>query len=377
MIIKVLCVAGARPNFPKIAPLMRAFNARPEQFQVKLVNTGQHYDEKLAKVFFEDLAIPRPDMNLEVGSASHAVQTAEIMKRFETVIQAENPHVVIVVGDVNSTAGCALVTAKHFLPEEFRFRGKMRKRPVMVHVEAGLRSFDDDMPEETNRKVTDVLSDVLYVSDPAGMTNLKAEGVADERVEYVGNVMIDTLLYAKEKAMQSDIMQRLDLTERGYGLVTLHRPSNVDEPEQLKHLLGVLDEVSHDQPLVFPVHPRTRARLKDMGFELDAARWRLVEPLGYLDFLRLMASAKVVLSDSGGIQEETTVLGTPCVTLRENTERPCTIEEGTNVLAGSRRETILPAYNEVMSRKLEGRIPKYWDGKTAERIAESLLRAFA
>lgn len=354
---------------------MRAFRARPA-FEVKLLNTGQHYDERLAKVFFEDLAIPKPDMDLEVGSASHAVQTAEIMRRFEAVLQAENPQVVLVVGDVNSTVACALVTAKHFLPDEFQFRGKPRRRPVMVHVEAGLRSFDDDMPEEINRKVTDVLSDVLYVSDPAGLDNLMAEGIDDERVEFVGNVMIDTLLYAKEKAMRSLIMQQLKLTERGYGLVTLHRPSNVDEPEQLKHLLGVLDDIAQDVPLVFPLHPRTRARFKELGIELDPERWVLVEPLGYLDFLRLMSSAKVVLSDSGGIQEETAVLGTPCVTLRDNTERPCTIEEGTNVLGGSRRETIMPAYREVMARKLEGRVPRLWDGKTAERIADSLARAF-
>ena len=368
---KILCVAGARPNFPKIAPIMRALTAHP-QFEPMLVHTGQHYDERLSKVFFEDLGIPKPDIDLEVGSGSHAVQTAEIMKRFETVLAEQQPHVVLVVGDVNSTAGCAMVTAKTFLEEPFSYRGEQRNRPIMIHVEAGLRSFDDDMPEEINRKVTDVLSDLLYVSDPSGLTNLENEGIAKERFEYVGNVMIDTLMVAKEKSQSSTILDDIGVTEGGYALVTLHRPSNVDEPDQLKHLIGVLDDVAKDQPIVFPIHPRTRARLDDMGIVLDESRWKPIPAAGYLDFLRLMAGAKVVLSDSGGIQEETTVLGVRCLTLRENTERPVTVKEGTNIMAGTRRETIMPAYEKSMASDPAGRIPRYWDGKTAERIVDHL-----
>ena len=368
---KIICVAGARPNFVKIAPLMRALSSRPA-FEVKLVHTGQHYDEKLSQVFFDQLAIPKPDLDLEVGSSSHAVQTAEIMQRFEAVLLEENPHCVVVVGDVNSTTACALVTSKHHLPEPFPYRGNPRTRPVMVHVEAGLRSFDDDMPEETNRRVTDVLSDILFVSDPSGLENLASEGVAPERVEYVGNVMIDTLLFARDKAMGSSILDDLGLVDGEYGLVTLHRPSNVDDEEQLRHLVAVLDDIARDVPLVFPVHPRTRARMDALGLGLNAERWVTTEPVGYLDFMRLMASAKVVLSDSGGIQEETTVLGVRCVTLRDNTERPCTISEGTNVLGGIRRETILPAFRQIMARPLEGRIPRLWDGRSAERIADHL-----
>jgi UDP-N-acetylglucosamine 2-epimerase (non-hydrolysing) len=242
----------------------------------------------------------------------------------------------------------------------------------MVHVEAGLRSFDDDMPEETNRRVTDILSDILFVSDPSGLENLASEGVDPERVEYVGNVMIDTLLFARDKAMGSSVLDDLGLTDGEYGLVTLHRPSNVDDESQLRHLVGVLDDIARDVPLVFPVHPRTRAGLDDLGLDLNAERWVTIEPVGYLDFMRLMASAKVVLSDSGGIQEETTVLGVRCVTLRDNTERPCTIEEGTNILGGTRRETILPAFRQIMNSPLEGRIPRFWDGRSAERIADHM-----
>ena len=368
---KIICVAGARPNFVKIAPLMRALSSRPA-FEVKLVHTGQHYDEKLSQVFFDQLAIPKPDLDLEVGSSSHAVQTAEIMQRFEAVLLEENPHCVVVVGDVNSTTACALVTSKHHHPEPFPYRGNPRTRPVMVHVEAGVRSFDDDMPEETNRRVTDVLSDILFVSDPSGLENLASEGVAPERVEYVGNVMIDTLLFARDKAMGSSILDDLGLVDGEYGLVTLPRPSNVDDEEQLRHLVAVLDDIARDVPLVFPVHPRSRARMDALGLGLNAERWVTTEPVGYLDFMRLMASAKVVLSDSGGIQEETTVLGVRCVTLRDNTERPCTISEGTNVLGGIRRETILPAFRQIMNRPLEGRIPRLWDGRSAERIADHL-----
>lgn len=355
---------------------MRAFQAS-ERFEVKLVHTGQHYDDSLSKVFFNELGIPRPDVDLGVGSGTHTAQTASVMTLFEKVLEEEQPQVVLVVGDVNSTVACSLVTAKFRLKEFFNSKRGSRNRPIMIHVEAGLRSFDDDMPEEINRKVTDALSDILFISDPAGTTNLQNEGVAEERMSFVGNVMIDTLLAAKDKAMNSTILSELKLAEGGYGLVTLHRPSNVDDPEQLKHILGVLDDIAKsDVPLVFPVHPRTRARIDEAGIVLDESRWHLTGPVGYLDFMRLMASAKVVLSDSGGIQEETTVLGVRCVTLRDNTERPVTIEEGTNVLAGIRRESIMPAWKNSIASEPAGRIPRYWDGKSAERIAQYMDEFF-
>lgn len=376
MTITIICVAGARPNFPKIAPIMRAF-ADKSRFTVKLVHTGQHYDDALSKVFFNELGIPRPDIDLGVGSGTHTAQTASVMSLFEKVLEDEQPQVVLVVGDVNSTVACSLATAKFRLREPFTSTRGTRDRPIMVHVEAGLRSFDDDMPEEINRKITDCLSDVLFISDPAGIVNLGREGVADERVSFVGNVMIDTLLAAKEKAMTSTILSELKLVDKGYGLVTLHRPSNVDDKEQLQHIIGVLDDIAkEDVPLVFPVHPRTRQRLTDAGLIMDESRWHLTGPVGYLDFMRLMAGAKVVLSDSGGIQEETTVLGVRCVTLRDNTERPVTIEEGTNVLAGIRRETIMPAWKASIASEPSGRIPRFWDGKSAVRIADYMDAMF-
>jgi UDP-N-acetylglucosamine 2-epimerase (non-hydrolysing) len=373
---KILCVAGARPNFMKIAPLLRVLRKNPA-FDAKLVHTGQHYDEKLSKVFFDDLKIPRPDIELEVGSGSHAAQTAEIIKRFEPVLEAEQPQAVLVVGDVNSTIGCALVTSKFTLKQPFSCKLGERRRPVMIHVEAGLRSFDWDMPEEINRILTDSISDLLFVSDPAGMENLKKEGVAESRYFFVGNVMIDTLIAAKEQAMKSRILEELGVTEKGYALLTLHRPSNVDDTVALRALLDTIDVIAHDQPVLFPVHPRTRARLEGSGIQLDPARWKLTDPIGYMDFLKLTASAKVVLTDSGGIQEETTVLGVPCITLRENTERPVTITEGTNILAGTRREAILAAYADVRAKAgTPHKTPRFWDGKSAERIDEILAGIF-
>jgi len=349
--------------------VLRAF-ARDSRFDARLVHTGQHYDDKLSKVFFDELAIPRPDIELEVGSGSHAQQTAEIMKRFEPVVESEQPHGVLVVGDVNSTIGCAIVAAKLFRRQAFRYRGAERRRPLIIHVEAGLRSNDWDMPEELNRLLTDSISDLLFVSEPSGMTNLAREGVGPDRAILVGNVMIDTLLAARERAMQSQVLQTLGLADRGYGLVTLHRPSNVDDPVALQRLLAILDELG--LPLVFPVHPRTRKRIADSGIALDPARWRLVEPFGYLDFLRLQASARVVLTDSGGIQEETTVLGVPCITLRENTERPVTCDQGTNQLAGIDRDTIIAAYGKIDQIRAAGCVPDKWDGKSADRIVAEL-----
>lgn len=358
----------------KIAPLLRAFH-RDARFEAKLVHTGQHYDDKLSKVFFEDLAIPRPDIELEVGSGTHAQQTAEIMKRFEPVVEREQPHGVLVVGDVNSTIGCAIVAAKLFRKQPFRARGAGgattdRRRPLVIHVEAGLRSNDPDMPEEINRVLTDAISDLLFVSEPAGIANLQREGVASERAIFVGNVMIDTLLAARERARSSSILGTLGLTEGGYGLVTLHRPSNVDDVETLRGLLANLDGLG--LRLVFPVHPRTRARIVAAGIALDQARWQLIEPLGYLDFIRLQSAARVVLTDSGGIQEETTVLGVPCITLRDNTERPVTIDAGTNQLAGTRREAIAAAYARIDEIRRAARVPEKWDGKSAERIVAAI-----
>jgi UDP-N-acetylglucosamine 2-epimerase (non-hydrolysing) len=373
----VLCVAGARPNFPKIAPIMRSLAARSE-FRPLLVHTGQHYDDKLSRVFFHDLGIPTPDISLDVGSASHAQQTAEIMRRFEGVVEAEQPHVVLVVGDVNSTVACALVSSKVILAEPFDWVGQRgRRRPLTVHVEAGLRSFDDDMPEEINRRLTDSLSDLLFVSEPSGVENLGREGVDPSRIHFVGNVMIDTLMAARDRAMQTDAIERLGLSPGAYGLVTLHRPSNVDDPAQLAQLTSVLDDIAERVPLVFPVHPRTRARLESSGLRLRQDRWQLIDPVGYLEFLRLMSGARLVLTDSGGIQEETTILGVRCLTLRDNTERPVTITEGTNLLAGTRRATIWPAFERAMTEPCDHRQPQLWDGSAAVRIAAAVSAALA
>jgi UDP-N-acetylglucosamine 2-epimerase (non-hydrolysing) len=375
MKVKVLCIAGARPNFMKVAPLLRALGRVP-LFDARLVHTGQHYDPKLSQVFFDELGIPAPEVHLEVGSGSHGAQTAEIIKRFEPVLADQQAQVVMVVGDVNSTIGCALVAAKLFLEHPFQTLGGIRRRPLVAHVEAGLRSLDDDMPEEINRRLTDCISDLLYVSDPAGLTNLAKEGVPSERMVMVGNVMIDTLLATRERALKSTILQELGLPENGYGVVTLHRPSNVDDAGTLGNMLGTLDHVAHELPLVFPVHPRTRARLDAAGFRLDSGRWYVTDPVGYLDFVRLLSSARLVMTDSGGIQEETTVLGVPCLTLRENTERPVTVEEGTNQLVGTERSRILAGARRALSGGVSGRIPRFWDGQAADRIAQHLASLF-
>jgi UDP-N-acetylglucosamine 2-epimerase (non-hydrolysing) len=327
-------------------------------------------------VFFDHLGIPRPDVELSVGSASHALQTAEIMRRFEPVMESEQPHAVLVVGDVNSTIACALVAAKFVRREVFRCSLGERTRPLVIHVEAGLRSYDDDMPEEVNRKLTDTISDLLFASEPAGVENLRKEGAPESRIHLVGNVMIDTLRAAKERSLESPVLEELRIEPRTYGLVTLHRPSNVDDLGTLRGLLGALDEIARRLPLAFPVHPRTRTRLEAAGLSLDSARWRVVDPLGYLDFLKLMSQARVVLTDSGGVQEETTVLGVPCVTLRENTERPVTTDEGTNRLAGISRERILAAFDEAMRPSASRPAPRLWDGHAAERIAEVLQAVF-
>ena len=363
--IKIICVCGARPNFMKIAPIMRAFEKR-NAFETCLVHTGQHYDEKMSELFFEELNIPKPDINLEVGSGSHAVQTADVMKRFEKVVIDFEPDYVLVVGDVNSTIACGLVAVKLGVR--------------LIHVEAGLRSFDRSMPEEINRVLTDSISDLLFVSEKSGVENLKREGIDPDKIHFVGNVMIDTLIANREKAKSSDIIGKLNITPHEYGVVTLHRPSNADSKERLTAILDALCEIQKETALVFPIHPRTINNIKTMGLESYLGEMNnliLTEPLGYLDFLCLMSSASFVLTDSGGIQEETTILGVPCLTLRENTERPVTISEGTNRLVKLNTNDIIDSYSGIKKDNVpENRIPELWDGNSAGRIADVIIDSF-
>ena len=360
--MKIINVAGARPNFMKIAPLTEAFRAYPE-IEAVLVHTGQHYDERMSDLFFRELEIPEPDVNLGVGSAGHAVQTAEIMKAFEPVVLAEKPDAVLVVGDVNSTIACGLVAAKLGVR--------------LVHVEAGLRSFDRSMPEEINRVLTDAISDLLFCTEPSGVENLRREGVPPDRVFLVGNVMIDTLLKNRAKAEKSGILSRLGLAGRAYAVMTLHRPSNVDDPAVLCRLLDAVEVIQNDMPVVFPAHPRTQKNLDGsaLGRRVRGmANLRITDPAGYLDFLKLMSDARLVLTDSGGIQEETTILEVPCLTLRENTERPITTESGTNTVVGTDTERILAAYRDtIRGAKSRTQRPPLWDGRAAERIAAVLV----
>jgi len=359
----ILCVVGARPNFMKIAPIMRALAAAPG-LSASLVHTGQHYDAAMKLAFFEQLDIPAPDVDLGVGSGSHAEQTAQIMLRFEPVLDECRPDAVLVVGDVNSTIACALVAVKKHIP--------------VIHVEAGLRSGDRSMPEEINRILTDQLSDLLFTTEAAAADNLAREGISRDKVHFAGNVMIDTLFYnlagATPVAATLGSAGQPDWATR-YGLLTLHRPSNVDDPATLKRLLETLVEVSCETPLAFPVHPRTRARIDAAGLDglLDAGRFALLPPQGYLEMLGLMRDAALVLTDSGGIQEETTALGVPCVTLREGTERPITVSEGTNTVVGSDRAAILAAVAAIRAGEGKaGRQPALWDGRAAERIVAAI-----
>ncbi|MCP5278314.1 MAG: UDP-N-acetylglucosamine 2-epimerase (non-hydrolyzing) [Thiobacillus sp.] len=352
---EILCIVGARPNFMKIAPIMAAF--ADQGIRAKLVHTGQHYDPAMSDSFFEQLGIPRPDVNLEVGSASHAVQTAEIMRAFEPVLDLEKPKAVLVVGDVNSTIACALVAAK--------------KGVKVIHVEAGLRSYDRGMPEEINRVLTDQISDLLFTTEREALANLQKEGIAAERVHFVGNVMIDTLLGHLERAVPAETTLG-GKPARGYASVTLHRPSNVDDPAVFKGLLDTLDRVAERMDVVFPIHPRTRATAEKFGFSplLDRPGIRLLPPQGYLEMLGLTRDATVVITDSGGLQEETTALGVPCITVRDNTERPITLTEGTNTLTGPDPDKIWPVFEEVLATGgKRGRIPEFWDGQAAVRIA--------
>jgi len=358
--IKLICVAGARPNFMKLAPLLRLLRADPE-FSPILVHTGQHYDDQMSGKFFRDLQMPSPDHNLDVRGGSHAQQTGEIMKRFEPVLLKEKPDGVLVVGDVNSTLACALVASKLQVP--------------VIHAEAGLRSFDRTMPEEINRVLTDALSELLLITEDSATQNLLAEGISPDRIHMVGNLMIDSLRRHLDACAESDITARLGI-EGKYGVITLHRPNNVDNPEQLAEIIQALNRIAEELPLYFPVHPRTRTTFNVNNISVHP-EIRLIEPLGYLDFLSLISRSFAVFTDSGGIQEETTVLGIPCLTLRNNTERPITVVEGTNILAGTHEGTILGAWRELLRRPKNGRIPRYWDGRAAERCVGVLKEYFS
>jgi UDP-N-acetylglucosamine 2-epimerase (non-hydrolysing) len=359
---QILCIVGARPNFMKIAPIMRAFAQPDSALSARLLHTGQHYDAAMKHAFFDQLRIPEPDIDLEVGSGSHAQQTAEIMKRFEPVLDEAPPCAILVVGDVNSTIACALVAVKKDIP--------------VIHVEAGLRSGDRSMPEEINRILTDQLSELLFITEADAKGNLLREGIPEEKVHFVGNVMIDTLRYNLEHAVpasQTLAKAKVDRADcaGGYGVVTLHRPSNVDDPEVLERLLKVLVQISKQTPLLFPIHPRTESRLAAAGLGKLLANSAIttIAPQGYLDMLGLMKDARVVLTDSGGIQEETTALGVPCITLRDNTERPITVTQGTNSVVGTDPERILACYEDVMRTGGKvGRVPELWDGAAAQRI---------
>jgi len=373
--MKILSVAGARPNFVKIAPILRALEAESAgRIESVLVDTGQHYDDTMAGSFFSDLRIPKPHHSLRVGSASHAAQTAMIMQRFEPVLLQEQPDVVLVVGDVNSTMACALVAAKLGI--------------AIAHVEAGLRSFDRNMPEEINRVVTDTLSDFLFTTEASANDNLAREGVAPEKVHFVGNVMIDSLRWAQPLAARSTILERLGVAADKYAVVTLHRPSNVDDPTRLASILAALADLSNEVPVLFPAHPRTLARISELesadhfeqlsldggGATAQRGRITLLKPIGYVDFVRLTAAAAVVLTDSGGITEETTCLGVPCLTLRANTERPVTAELGSNTVAGTDPTQLLAmARSALRSGRKEARLPPLWDGHAAERIVRVLV----
>lgn len=362
--MKIINVVGARPNFMKIASLIRAMDARKDRIEHLLVHTGQHYDQSMSDDFFTQLGIPDPDINLEVGSASHAEQTAKIMMAFEKVLLEHKPDMVVVVGDVNSTIACALVAAKLGVK--------------VAHVEAGLRSFDRTMPEEINRILTDAISDMLFTTEESGNENLKREGIPEEKIHFVGNVMIDTLVHCL--ATMPDGLPYPDLKEKEYAVITLHRPSNVDHPDILNGILKAFQNISKGLRLVIPLHPRTRKNIEDFGLgnELRAiAEAAIVTgPIGYLEMLRLVKNCKMVITDSGGIQEETTYLGVPCITMRENTERPSTITLGTNMLVGSDTGKLLHAVEQVMRNShKKGVVPPLWDGKASIRIIDSILSA--
>ncbi len=363
----ILCVVGARPNFMKMAPIIAALSALTPRVEVKLVHTGQHYDVAMNHQYFAALGIPDPDINLEVGSGSHAIQTADVMRRFEPALDDVKPTAVLVVGDVNSTIACALVATKKGVP--------------VIHVEAGLRSFDRAMPEEINRVLTDQMSDLLFTTEESGRDNLLREGIDDRRIHFVGNVMIDTLRRNLDRAIPTATIAAdagrpgFGSDARGYAILTLHRPSNVDDRAILESLLQTAAQISQRTPVIFPLHPRTRATIEKFGLDglLDSPDILLLPPMGYLEMLGLMKDARVVLTDSGGIQEETTALGVPCITLRNNTERPITVDEGTNTIAGQDPARIMSIYEDLLQGGGKaGRVPQFWDGRAAERIAATI-----
>lgn len=362
MSLRLINVVGARPNFIKIAPIVEEMKNYPE-IEALLVHTGQHYDKVMSSLFFDDLSLPKPDIYLGVGSGGHGMQTGKIMVEFERVLQETKPDIAVVVGDVNSTIACGLVAVK------------MNVR--LAHVEAGLRSYDRTMPEEINRVLTDQIADYLFTTERSAHVNLEREGIASERVFFVGNVMVDTLRKHLERSKRSRILEKLRLEPKCYGLITLHRPSNVDYPAHFSQILDALMEVQQHLPLVFPVHPRTRKQITRLGFQEKLQGMTsliITEPLGYLDFLRLTAQAKLVLTDSGGIQEETTALGVPCITLRESTERPITVEVGTNAICGISSVRIIEESHRILSgHGNKGSLPELWDGHSAERIVRILL----
>jgi UDP-N-acetylglucosamine 2-epimerase (non-hydrolysing) len=365
--MKLMCVVGARPNFMKAAPVIDSLRRYPDM-QVMLVHTGQHYDHQMSTLFFQELGMPKPDIDLQVGSGSHGEQTGHIMMKIEPLMISERPDVVIVFGDVNSTIAAALCAAKLGIQ--------------VAHVEAGLRSFDRTMPEELNRILTDNLSDFLFTTEAGARKNLMREGIDEKKIHFVGNVMVDTLLKHRVRAAALGMSRQLGLQPGTYGLLTLHRPSNVDDECTLTEILKAIDEISKQLTIIFPCHPRTRQRLSHGAFEhlmnaekpgRDRMRLVVLDPLGYLEFLSLMGDARLVMTDSGGIQEETTVLGVPCLTLRHNTERPVTVEQGTNVLVGNSRDHIVAAAEKALSGGAQhARVPELWDGKAAERIATIL-----
>ncbi|MBN8547172.1 MAG: UDP-N-acetylglucosamine 2-epimerase (non-hydrolyzing) [Ignavibacteria bacterium] len=364
---KILLVVGARPNFMKVAPVYKEFKKHPEKIDVRLCHTGQHYDVKMSDVFFRQLGIPEPDFYLGVGSGSHAVQTANIMIEFEKVCLEMEPDVVLVAGDVNSTIACGLVAVKLGIK--------------LGHIEAGLRSFDRTMPEEVNRLLTDAISDYLFVTEKSGMENLRYEGVPEEKIFFTGNCMIDTLVSflpslppspSRRGAGGEVAGQEADNME--YLLLTFHRPANVDTKEFFISLKEFVDRYGTDNKIVFPIHPRTRTNMEKFGVTIDNPNLILTEPLGYLEFLHMMRHAKAVITDSGGVQEETTYLGVPCITVRDNTERPITVEVGTNILAGTDFKNVFSALDDLLSGKIkQGRIPDLWDGKAASRVVEVFL----
>lgn len=366
MKLKIINVVGARPNFMKMAPIIEAMNHFPDIINHLLVHTGQHYDEKMSKAFFNDLGMPKPDIDLEVGSGSHAEQTGRVMIEFEKVCLAEKPDLVIVVGDVNSTMACTITAKKLGIK--------------VAHVEAGLRSRDMDMPEEINRLCTDVLCDFLFTTDHLADENLRQEGVPAEKIHFVGNVMIDTLLKHKDMAATLNLRDSLGLRSGEYATLTMHRPSNVDDRDILHGILAALDQIAQKIPIIFPLHPRTKKMAEEFGLshyfstdETVQGIW-ITEPMGYLEFLHLNMGAKMILTDSGGLQEESTVLGVPCITMRYNTERPITCEKGTNVIVGNQPEKILSAADKILKGDFKsGQVPEKWDGRAAERIVDVLL----